>query len=141
MVDMSPTAERKLDADLVAWLTTTRLDGSPATRPVWFVWSAPALLVYSEPHVHKVRHLLKDPRANVHFNTDAEGGTVVVLDVEAVMDPDAPPPSQCADYLAKYADAISRLGTTIPEYDRRFSTLIRLVVRRCIDTQDTLGSD
>ena len=141
MVNLSPTAVRRLSEEHIAWLTTVRSDGSPATRPIWFVWEAPQLLVYSEPHVHKIRHLIADPCANIHFNTDAEGGSVVVLDVEAVVEPDAPPPSQCPGYADKYGKAILRLGTTVPEYDRRFTTLIRLRVHRSVDTNDTLGSD
>jgi len=141
MVALTACAEQRLTSDVVAWLTTTRPDGSPATRPVWFVWREPDLLVYSEPRTHKVLHLTRDPRGNVHFNSDDEGGSVVVLDVEAAVEPDAPKPSACSGYLAKYGDWIDRLGVTVDAYDRQFSTLLRLVVRRCIDTRDMLGSD
>jgi PPOX class probable F420-dependent enzyme len=140
MVALTTSAQRKLANDRVVWLTTIRPDGSPASRPVWFVWRAPELLVYSEPHTHKVRHLTRDPRANVHFNSDRKGGTIVVLDVEAAIEHDAPSPSGCPGYLAKYADWIDRLGVTVDAYDRQFSTLLRLVVRRCVDIRDTLGS-
>src|SRR5947209_19846161 len=100
MVNLSPTGAQALRrARRLA--TTVRSDGSPATL---FVWEAPELLVYSEPHVHKIRHLIADPRANIHFYTDAEGGSVVVLDVEAVIEPDASPPSRCSDYVDKYGD-------------------------------------
>ena len=141
MIVLSATAQTRLASDLVGWLTTIRPDGSPATRPVWFVWHEPELLVYSEPHAHKVRHLARDRRANVHFNSDGEGGSIVVLDVEGRVEHDAPRPSTCPDYLSKYADWIRRLGLTVDAYDRQFSTLLRLVVRRCVDTQDTLGDD
>ena len=141
MVQLTGSAESKLRGDLVAWLTTIRPDGSPAARPVWFVWHDPEILVYSEPQTHKVRHLERDARASVHFNSDDEGGAIVVLDVEAAVEHDAPTPSECEGYLAKYADWISRLGVTSEAYDGQFSTLLRLVVRRCINTFDTLGAD
>jgi PPOX class probable F420-dependent enzyme len=141
MVALSASASRKLNGDLVAWLTTVRRDGSPATRPVWFVWDEPEILVYSEPGTYKVRHLRRDPRANVHFNSDAGGGTIVVLDVIATVSDAALAPSSCSGYLTKYADAIERLGVSVAEYDVRFSTLVRLTVRRCVDTADTLGSE
>jgi PPOX class probable F420-dependent enzyme len=141
MVALTACAEQKLTSDVVAWLTTIRPDGSPATRPVWFVWHEPDLFVYSEPHTHKVRHLTRDPRGSVHFNSDDEGGSIVVLDVDAAVDHDAAKPSTCPGYLAKYRASIDRLGVTVDAYDRQFSTLLRLVVRRCIDTRDTLGSD
>jgi PPOX class probable F420-dependent enzyme len=141
MLQLIGSAESKLRGDLVAWLTTIRPDGSPAVRPVWFVWCNPEILVYSEPETYKVRHLERDARASVHFNTDDEGGSVVVLDVEGSVEHDAPKPSDCEGYLGKYADRLSRLGVTVDAYDRRFSTLLRLVVRRCVDMQDTLGTD
>jgi len=73
MLDLTVAAESKLTGDLIAWLTTVRPDGSPVTRPVWFVWRNPELLVYSAPHTNKVHHLERDARACVNLDSDEEG--------------------------------------------------------------------
>jgi PPOX class probable F420-dependent enzyme len=138
-VDLIPAVRRRLGSDLIAWLTTVRGDGTPVSRPVWFVWEQPDLLVYSAASAHKVRHLLDRPRASFHLNTDQEGGGVVVFDVEGSVEPSAAPPSQCPGYLGKYQARIAGFGLSVAAYDDIFPTLLRLRVLRQAPTGDTLG--
>ena len=41
-------AER-LDTAWIAWLATTRRDGSPQAVPVWFGWCDPVAIVFTAP--------------------------------------------------------------------------------------------
>ena len=141
MENLTPQAERKLAHDLIVWLTTTRRDGTPVSRPVWFAWSDPDLLVYSQPRGHKVAHLARDPRASVHFNSSPTGEDIVVFDVLTSIEERAQPPSSCPEYLEKYGRLIPPLGLTVREYDSMFSTLLRLSVLCQVDTEDSLTGD
>jgi PPOX class probable F420-dependent enzyme len=136
---LTPAVQRRLGSELVAWLTTVRGDGSPVSRPVWFVWEEPDVLVYSAASAHKVRHLLEHPKASLHFNTDHNGGDVVVFDVEGSVEPSAAPPSQCPGYLGKYKTRIAAFGLSVVAYDETFPTRLRLRVVRQAPTGDTLG--
>ena len=129
----------RLEADLVLWLTTTRRDGTPVSRPVWFVCDGDAIVVYSRPAAYKVAQLLERPRASVHFDGGAEADDIVVVDVRAEVIPEAAVlPSQLESYSSKYAAHIERLGLTRERYDALFTTQLRLEVLREVPVLDDL---
>ena len=59
-----------LDSEQVIWLTTVDSKGSPQPRPVWFLWDGSSLLIYSSSDVHKLRHLARNARVSLNFNSD-----------------------------------------------------------------------
>ena len=120
------------------WLTTIRRNGTPVSRPVWFVWDDPTIVVYTQPAARKVAQLLRSPLASVHLESGPEGDDVVVLDVRAEIVPDAAPPSSLPAYERKYADRIVGLGMTSAQYDAAFTTAIRLEVLRQVAVLDEL---
>src|SRR5919108_3496823 len=125
-MEMPAEAQRRIASDNVAWLTTVTDSGAPAPNPVWFVPDGGDLLVFSAPNARKVHNIGRRPRVTLHFNSDADGGDVVVITGEATVTPDRPP-SAVAAYLDKYESAITgQIGTTVTEIDATYNTEIRI---------------
>ena len=117
---------RKLESEIVVWLTTVGGDGTPQPRPVWFYWDGTTFLVYSQPNAYKVRHIARDPRVSLNFSTDAKAHGVVVLTGDARVDTGAPPADGHAGYLDKYREAIAGIGMTPREMAEEYSVAIRV---------------
>jgi general stress protein 26 len=66
-------AEQRLRSETIAWLTTVRADGQAQSSPVWFLWDGESFLVYSQPHVQKVRNLAANPKVSLHLGDDGAG--------------------------------------------------------------------
>ena len=71
--------ERRLQQEQIIWLTTVDAQGTPQPRPVWFHWDGETLLIFSQPGAAKIRHISRNPRVALNFNTSADGGAVGVL--------------------------------------------------------------
>ena len=121
-------ARRRLKSEKVIWLVTVGPDGTPQPRPVWFVWEEAqgTVLIYSQPGTHKLRHLARNRRVALAFNTDDEGGDVVVMTGTARVDRRAPPADRRADYLRKYRPGIRELDMTPASFARDYAVPIRV---------------
>jgi PPOX class probable F420-dependent enzyme len=128
--ELTERIERHLTGDLIAWLTTVTPAGRPAPRPVWFVWDGAAIVIYSLNRGAKLRHIQANDQVAVHFNSNADGGDIVVISGRAELVPDAPPPSQFPGLLDKYAAAISRMGQTAQWYDDEYGVALRVTPER-----------
>jgi PPOX class probable F420-dependent enzyme len=117
---------RRLQDEIIIWLTTVAADGTPAPRPVWFLWTGTEFLIYSQPRTAKLRHLGRDPRVALHFNSDDQGGNIVVFTGTARVDAAAPPADREAAYLAKYRTHIQQIGMTPESFARAYAVAIRV---------------
>lgn len=124
--ELTERIERHLTGDLIAWLTTVTPAGRPAPRPVWFVWDGAAIIIYSLNGGAKLRHIQANDQVAVHFNSNADGGDIVVISGRAELIPDAPPPSQFPGLLDKYAGAIARMGQSPQWYDDEYGVPLRI---------------
>ncbi|MCC7369447.1 MAG: TIGR03667 family PPOX class F420-dependent oxidoreductase [Chloroflexi bacterium] len=97
---------RRLNDEVIGWLTTVDASGTPQPRPVWFLWDGEALLIYSQDNQAKLRHLAANPKASINLHGDEHGGDIVVLLGEAAVDPAAPPSNAVPAYQAKYGRQI-----------------------------------
>ena len=104
--------ERRLNEEQVIWLTTVDASLTPQPRPVWFHWDGETLLILSQANAAKVRHITRNPRVALNFNTDAEGGEVGVLIGEARLLQEPLDPARLQAYIEKYAEGIKDLGLT-----------------------------
>lgn len=104
--------ERRLQEEQVIWLTTVDANQTPQPRPVWFHWDGETLLILSQPGAAKVRHIARNPRVALNFNTDAGGGEVGVLIGEARLLQGPLDPARRQAYIEKYAQGIKSLGAT-----------------------------
>ncbi|HET8820093.1 MAG TPA: TIGR03667 family PPOX class F420-dependent oxidoreductase [Thermoleophilaceae bacterium] len=121
---------RHLRDEIVVWMTTVSPSGAPVPRPVWFVWDgADSVLVYSRPKT-RIRNIESNPHVTLNFDGDGGGGDIVVLSGDAVVDRDAPPAGEMSDYVAKYADHITRIGMTPDSFNARYSVPVRITITR-----------
>lgn len=122
---------RHLRDDEVVWLTTVNGDHKPEPSPVWFLWDGTdTILIYSQPDKPKLRNIAENPTVALNFNTTPTGEDVVVLSGEAALDDQAPPPSEHPGYLAKYRDAITRIGYDPQRFAQSYSVPIRVRLTR-----------
>jgi len=131
MVELSSkfgrAVKRHLKNEYVIWLTTVDSKLAPQPRPVWFIWAEDSFLVFSQAKAYKVKHITKNPKVALHFNTDETGEEHVIVFVgNASIDASCPPPHKVAAYLKKYESGIADLGMTPEEFSREYSTAIRI---------------
>jgi PPOX class probable F420-dependent enzyme len=125
-VEIPPEAARRIADDHVLWLTTVADSGAPVPTPVWFVPDGDDLVVYTAPGSRKVRYIEQRPTVSAHFNSDREGGDVVVITGEASLT-HGRAPSRFPGYLDKYlADIEGPLATTVEDIDRTYDTEVRI---------------
>jgi len=111
----SPIGQRiqlRLEEEEIIWLTTVDASHTPQPRPVWFQWDGETVMIFSQAGAAKVRHIARNPRVALNFNTDEDGGDVGVLIGEARLLEGAPPPDRLQAYLKKYAVGIQDIGLT-----------------------------
>ena len=128
--ELGVRVRQQLVSEHVIWLTTVGRDNTPQPRPVWFIWDGVAVLIYSQPRTYKLRHIRRNHKVSVNFNTDWEGEEVAVLTGEARIDPSAPPADKNPEYLAKYDTGITGLGMTPGEFTRDYSVALRVIPMR-----------
>ena len=109
--------QSRLTTETIIWLTTTGRSAIPQPRPVWFYWNGEQILIYTSPEGAKVRHIRRQPKVALHFNTDERGRDVAVLHGTAVL-PAAISAADHAGYLAKYGDLIKATGLEIDSNQR-----------------------
>ncbi len=125
MIDLSGAfgarVARRLDQEIVIWLTTVRAAGTPQPSPVWFLWADQELLIYSQPNKQKLRNIEGNPQVALNFDGDGRGGDIVVITGAARIDPQTPPADQVAAYVEKYREQIARIGMDPASFARSYS--------------------
>ncbi len=102
---------RRLETEIVGWMTTVNADGTPRPSPVWFWWDGLSLLIYSKDGTARTRNLARSPAASFNFDGNGTGGDIVVLEGTAFISED-PPSTEIPEYQEKYRADIERLGMT-----------------------------
>lgn len=125
MVDFSTRfgrhVNRRLRQEKIIWLTTVDSNNTPQPRPVWFHWDGQTLLIFSEQNKAKLKHIARDPRVALNFNTDEDGGDVAVLLGDAVILNEPPASSRVKTYLRKYNAGIKSLGMTVAQFTEAYT--------------------
>ena len=124
MFDDHARARRRLDSELIAWMTTVHPDGRPQTSPVWFLVERDEVLVYSADTV-RVRNIGANPAVAMNLDGNGRGGDIVTWEGSARVVPGEPPASANEAYVTKYQAAMERNGWS-PE---RFSELYPIAIR------------
>jgi PPOX class probable F420-dependent enzyme len=119
-------ALERLRADMIGWLTTVTPDGQPQTFPIWFLWDAGEILVYSDRRAKRNLNIHANPRVSLHLNDNGEGGDIVVVEGEARIDDATPPVTENAAYLAKYGAWISEHLTSAEEMATVYNVPLRI---------------
>jgi PPOX class probable F420-dependent enzyme len=123
-------AARRLQDDVVVWLTTVDDAGTPQPAPVWFLWDGESALIYSDSRAKRLRHIQYNPRVALHLDGDGTGGDIVVLTGEVAEAPDEPPVQNNPAYLAKYGERITSGWGTPEVFASTYSVPLRFRPRR-----------
>ena len=89
-------------------------------RPVWFHWDDETILIFSERGKAKLRHIARNPKVSLNFNTDEDGGDVAVIGSEAKIMDDPPAGNRVKAYLRKYRAGIKSLDMTVAEFSAAY---------------------
>jgi len=120
---------RRLDEEVVGWLTTVSPDGTPRPSPVWFLWEGESMLIYSKDGTSRTRNLARDSSVSFNFDGNGTGGDIVVLEGTAVVSED-PPSTEISAYQTKYAEEIPNIGMTPGEFAIGYPVPIRFTPER-----------
>jgi PPOX class probable F420-dependent enzyme len=114
----------RLRREKIVWLTTVDSSDTPQPRPVWFHWNGRTILIFSEKNKAKLRHIARNPKVALSFNTDKDGGKVAVLIADGKILDEPAPPKRVKTYLGKYRQGIRSLGMTVAEFTDAYSVPI-----------------
>jgi len=119
-------ALRRLDRELIGWLTTLHADGRVQAAPIWFLWDGQELLIYSKTRA--ARNANVEGHGLVAFNLESgpKGHDVVTAEGEARIVADEPPASANAAYVAKYQGMFDEYGWTPEWFAEHYSVAIRV---------------
>ena len=118
------SAGKRLQNEQLIWLTTTSSNGTPQPNPVWFYWDGESILIYSQPASFKVGNVRRNPKVSLNFNSNEEGGNIIVLTGVASLDEN---PKHDSRYLEKYKEAIPKIGETAESLAAAYSVQIRIL--------------
>lgn len=110
--EVGAAALRRLDTELIGWVTTIAPDGQPQSSPIWFLWRDGVVLLYSRQRAPRNDNVEANGRVSFNLNTDPDGEDVLTMEGEARIDWSRPPASADAEYVAKYRHLIERYGWT-----------------------------
>ncbi|AYY12500.1 TIGR03667 family PPOX class F420-dependent oxidoreductase [Actinobacteria bacterium YIM 96077] len=122
--------ERLRDEWLI-WLTTVGKDGTPQPNPVWFLWDgADQILTYNLPDAYRMGHMAARPQVSLHFNSNQDGGDIVVLRGVAERVHDEAPPHESGPYLDKYRSGMIHVSGSIEAFGTTYSAPVRIRITR-----------
>lgn len=119
-------AEKRLEEEGVAWITTVRSDGMPQPVPVWFLWDGETFLIYSQPEARKVKNIRGNAGVAINLNSSAGGMDVVRREGVAEIPDGVPPATEVPEYIEKYCSSIPSLGMSGEEFAAMYRAAIRV---------------
>jgi PPOX class probable F420-dependent enzyme len=125
--ELGEAVTERLEDELIIWLTTIGTTGAAHPRPVWFYWENDEILIYSKQDGAKLRHIARDSRVALNFNTSHDGGNVAVINGTARIVPNEPTAIEMPAYIAKYKKEIADIGMTPDSFSAEYSVAIRVI--------------
>lgn len=111
---------QRLRDEALIWFTSVGRDGTPQPNPVWFIWRDGAVLVYNLTDAHRLTHIRTRPLVSLHFDSNGQGGDVIVLRGHAERVHDQPPPHEQPAYLEKYREGMTQVSGSPESFGRQF---------------------
>ncbi|HEY7692896.1 MAG TPA: TIGR03667 family PPOX class F420-dependent oxidoreductase [Gaiellaceae bacterium] len=124
-------AARRLDEEIIGWLTTVSPEGQPQPIPVWFLWNGDrSMLLYSRPDKRKLANIAANPKVSLSLDSDGIEADIVVVWGELHVSSD-PPADRVSGYVQKYEGRIAALSWKTPDvFAADFSVPLRLEITR-----------
>jgi PPOX class probable F420-dependent enzyme len=123
-------ALRRLETELIGWMTTVNPDGQPQSSAIWFLWQDGEILIYSHIRAPRNGNVEANPRVSFNLNTDPDGDEVVTMEGEARIDLNQSALSANPAYLAKYRHMIDRYGWSLDWLAANYPVPIVLIPTR-----------
>lgn len=118
--------QRRLQEEEVIWLTTVDGSHTPQPRPVWFWWDGQSFLIYSQPEAAKVRHIADNPRVALNFDSNEQGGDIVVFIGRATIEEEQVAVDQVDAYVEKYREGLKQMGSSPEQMAQEYSVALRV---------------
>ncbi len=118
---------KRLQEELVIWLTSIDSKGTPQPAPVWYWWDDKEqnILIYSQANAKREAHLHANPRVSLNFDGDKRGGDIIVLTGKVAFSDD-PPAHQHQLYVEKYSEFLKRSFGTPENFAQRYPVTLRI---------------
>lgn len=129
-LELSASVVRRFKEEQVIWLTTVRADGMPQPTPVWYYWDGENFLIFSQPKAKKLANIRQNPKVALNFNSDADGGNVLIVFGHAHIEPGSQPVQENSAYVEKYRQGIADIGMTPESMGNEYSVAIRITPER-----------
>ncbi|MGY0503196.1 TIGR03667 family PPOX class F420-dependent oxidoreductase [Nocardia sp. FBN12] len=120
---------KRLAKETVIWLTTIGADTTPQPNPVWFHWENDEFLIFTMPEAKRLRHIARNPRVALNFNSSETGGEVAVFTGTARLDEPATE-DEIAHYVRKYTKGFVDIKMTEAEFFAAYSVPVRVTAER-----------
>ena len=121
---------RRLREEAIIWLTSTAADETPQPNPVGFLWDGASFLVYCRRGAKRLEHIRHNPRVALNFESDGQGGDIVVFTGTARIAMGEPPADQNRAYMEKNRDRIMEVFGTPKEFAAQYSEPVRITPER-----------
>lgn len=119
--------ERRLQTNLMAWLTTVSPTGRPDSVPVWFlVQDDDTILIYSQPGKVKLRNIAANPNVALGLDGTDTGRDVIRVAGTARHLPGHSPADKVPAYVAKYQERIAAVFRSPERFAQLYSEPIVL---------------
>ncbi len=125
-LELNADVIRRFKDEQIIWLTTVRQDGMPQPTPVWFYWDGNTFLIFSQPKAKKLANIRQNPKVALNFNSDTDGGDVLILFGQARIDPAPVTIQENLPYVEKYRQGIADIGMTPESMTNEYSVAIRV---------------
>lgn len=118
--------QRRLNDEIIGWLTTVTPAGQPQSVPVWFLWQEDeTLLVFSRPGTPKLRNISNNPHVSFNLDSDRRGGDVIRLEGMAEIS-ETLAATDVPAFIEKYRDGFTRIGSTPQGFAKDYSVAVTM---------------
>jgi PPOX class probable F420-dependent enzyme len=121
---------RRLREETIIWLTVVAADGTPQPNPVGFIWDGTSFLIYCLRGAKRVEHIRRNPRVALHFDSDGQGGDIVVFTGAARLAPEEPPADQNRQYVEKNRDSMVEIAGSLQAFAAQYSVPVHITPER-----------
>lgn len=122
----SDNVRRRLEDEVVIWMTTVNTKGQPQSSVVWFWWDGAEFLIYSLDPTARVRNVRGNPMVALNLDGNGRGGDVVTIEGIASIDNEAPSAADMPEYVAKYRHRMDRGWGGPQGFAKKYPTAIRV---------------
>jgi PPOX class probable F420-dependent enzyme len=123
--------DQRLQNEPIIWLGTVRPDGRPHLVPVWFLWHAGEILMFSKPSNQKIRNLQAQPHVTLALEAAQYGKDIAIIEGTATL-PTSVDEAILPPYEAKYRQMIAAMGWQFAQMMVEYRQLIRVTPTRLI---------